>query len=515
MILYFWTYTDNKIIHKTGFNLSSKYDFEFTLTSSESHLPTNKTPIQGELTVKKIDTPILFNEQIKDVKVIVGKNGSGKSSIINELNRVLFRNKDWYDVSENPFFIVVSDFVGYEEQIDVIHSSGIIIDCTQNIRNYILIENFNNSIVHQHIKNTLFVRYSPLLTINNVGDYGYDLGSLPEVYGSSLEYYDISTENQMVRDTKEYSTSLKSDLLSHKNAEGWRILEFILTDGESILKEFNFKNEIPDITFNIESSGIERIEEIQEFATGDRNKNSWFNIPFRDKAKLEKIVGEEGRIYRDKITIQFTSFSGGEMTILSLFSRLNNLVLMFPKIYSSVTDIFLILDEPDLTLHPEWQKALINILNKQLPLLFKNISFQLLITSHSPILLSDLPNEHILFLEKENGQCRVVNVQERTFGANIHSLYAHAFFLSNGKAAMGDFAKEQIKNLIEEIKNPDSKEEEIIRKKIELIGEPLIRNQLKTMMENRDKASNKINSLEEQVKMLKDEVENLKKQIGQ
>ena len=124
----------------------------------------------------------------------------------------------------------------------------------------------------------------------------------------------------------------------------------------------------------------------------------------------------------------------------------------------------------------------------------------------------EILEQRILFLEKENGKCRFIKVQERTFGANIHSLYAHAFFLSNGKVAMGDFAKEQIKNLIDEIKNPDNKDEEIIRKKIELIGEPLIRNQLKTMLENN---SNKIISLEEQVKQLKEEIKNLKKQNGQ
>lgn len=513
MILYFWTYTDNKIIHKTGFNLSSNYDIEFNLTTLESHNPTAETPIKGDLIIKKMDIPTLFNTQIKDVKVIVGKNGCGKSTVINELNNILLLTKIENQADKNPFFIVVSELVENEERINVIHSRGITINSNQNGSNLILIEKYDVSIIQQHIKNTLIVRYSPLLTINNVGDYGGDLGGTNETHENGIDVYDISTENQMVKDAKvQPSNSLKSDLLSHKNLEGWRILEFLLSNGEKILEGFNFQNEVPTIYFQIDNVDNEMPRKIQKFVTGEEKDDYWLHIPFNDKALLKKIIGKKGYKYRNKLSVEFTSFSGGEMTILSLFSRLHNLAKSLPSGGLSTTDIFLILDEPDLTLHPEWQKALINILNKQLPLLFKNIRFQLLITSHSPILLSDLPNEHILFLEKENGKCRVVKVQERTFGANIHSLYAHAFFLSNGKAAMGDFAKEQIKNLIDEIKNTDNKDEEILRKKIELIGEPLIRNQLKTMLENN---SNKIISLEEQVKQLTEELSNLKKQIGQ
>lgn len=474
MILYFWTYTDNKIIHKTGFNLSSKYDIEFNLTTPESHKPTAATPIKGDLTIKKIDIPNLFNEQIKDVKVIVGKNGCGKSAVINELNNILLLTKNRSQAEKNPFFIVVSELIENEERINIIHSSGIAIDCNLNNSNLILIENNKDSIIKQHIKNTLIVRYSPLLTINNVGDYGGELGGTNQTHQNYMDFHDISTENQMVKDSEaQQSNSFNSDLLSHKNLEGWRILEFLLSNGEKILEGFNFQNEVPTIFFHINDAEIEMYREIQRFVTEEENDDYWFHIPFNDKARLEKITGEDGYKYRDKLTVEFTSFSGGEMTILSLFSRLNNLAKSLLNERLSTTDIFLILDEPDLTLHPEWQKALINILNKQLPLLFQNISFQLLITSHSPILLSDLPNEHILFLEKENGKCRVVKVQERTFGANIHSLYAHAFFLSNGKVAMGDFAKEQIKNLIDEIKNPDNKDEEIIRKKLSSLENPL------------------------------------------
>ena len=54
-------------------------------------------------------------------------------------------------------------------------------------------------------------------------------------------------------------------------------------------------------------------------------------------------------------------------------------------------------DEPDLSLHPNWQKQYIYQLLKLFKTFNKNIHF--LFTTHSPFLLSDIPKQNIIFLD--------------------------------------------------------------------------------------------------------------------
>ena len=111
-----------------------------------------------------------------------------------------------------------------------------------------------------------------------------------------------------------------------------------------------------------------------------------------------------------------------------------------------INKYFLLLDEVDLSFHPEWQKRtlkyLLDILGK-----IKDKSFHLIFTSHSPFLLSDIPKENIIFLDKyteedkksgrwypRNRYCKVVNGlvnKDKTFAANIHTLLSDGFFYGN------------------------------------------------------------------------------------
>ena len=62
--------------------------------------------------------------------------------------------------------------------------------------------------------------------------------------------------------------------------------------------------------------------------------------------------------------------------------------------------ILLFLGVPDIFLHPDWQKKYINILINFLNTNYSQYKFHIIITSHSPIILSDLPKENVIYLEK-------------------------------------------------------------------------------------------------------------------
>jgi hypothetical protein len=111
------------------------------------------------------------------------------------------------------------------------------------------------------------------------------------------------------------------------------------------------------------------------------------------------------------------------------------------------------------------------------------IGINLCFVTHSPFILSDIPDTNILFLhvDKETNKSIRINKMERTFGGNIHDMLKDNFYLDNG--FMGEFSKRKIQSAIDYLtdseKIPDQRwTKESIRNFITLIGEPLIRDSL-------------------------------------
>lgn len=168
--------------------------------------------------------------------------------------------------------------------------------------------------------------------------------------------------------------------------------------------------------------------------------------------------------------------------------------------------IIILLDEPDIQLHPEWQRMFMNFFIQFLEQYFPKVKFQIIFTTHSPIMLSDIPKSNVLFIEKnKNGISEVVNNQgfKETFAANIHSLYNNSFFLDG--IPIGCFAKKKIKDIYERI-NMGKFTDEIVDD-IYRIGEPLLRGVLLKAYDEKRKSCNK----HERIEMLYRELEQLEK----
>ncbi|WP_160125621.1 AAA family ATPase [Serratia sp. Z4] len=127
--------------------------------------------------------------------------------------------------------------------------------------------------------------------------------------------------------------------------------------------------------------------------------------------------------------------SSGSKAYLTLFTVLRE------RLKNVRTDTLICIDEGDLYLHPSWQIDFLNNLNKMLPN-FSNYNIQLVLTSHSPFLLTDLPHSNVIILEEESVLLSE-NKDVRTFGSNIYDLYSTIFFLDNQR--YGTFATNHIK----------------------------------------------------------------------
>ncbi|RKS20401.1 AAA ATPase-like protein [Flavobacterium endophyticum] len=169
-----------------------------------------------------------------------------------------------------------------------------------------------------------------------------------------------------------------------------------------------------------------------------------------------------------------SSLSSGEYALLLVFSRLNSIKV------DSRKPLIILIDEAELALHPQWQKQFISHFVDFIETRFKNHKVQIILTAHSPFILSDLPSNCIVLLKKENGKTITfdsLQSTKETFGANIHELFTDAFFLQDG--LMGEFSRKKISDLINEINQQeqitiedfDSK----YKNRIEIIGEQFLK----------------------------------------
>lgn len=107
-------------------------------------------------------------------------------------------------------------------------------------------------------------------------------------------------------------------------------------------------------------------------------------------------------------------------------------------------NINLLLDEIEMYYHPEMQRKYLSYLLRMIRKLslIKIEAINICLVTHSPYILSDIPDFYTLRLEKGKPKPE----DGRTFGANIHDLLANDFFMNDG--FMGEWAKQKIEEII-------------------------------------------------------------------
>lgn len=188
----------------------------------------------------------------------------------------------------------------------------------------------------------------------------------------------------------------------------------------------------------------------------------------------------------------YRNMSSGEFAILNFFSKLYFFLKTKPTTLFNKKNYILLLDEADLGLHPMWKKRFINTILKSIPYFFEELTpkpnLQIILTTHDPLTLSDIPKHNVIFLEKpEEGKCQISSKFQKTFGANITDLLADSFFIQDG--LIGDFAKSKIKEVIDWINDIKSKRKVLLEEEleycknvIELIDERVIKLKLSEMI---------------------------------
>ncbi|KAA6347491.1 hypothetical protein EZS27_005046 [termite gut metagenome] len=340
----------------------------------------------------------------------------------------------------------------------------------------------------------------------------YKTLSIASKYPSYNDYeYLGKIENYNKKATKEEEIGLKNIVrdivkdqshITRKIRQSIRFLECNLQNLTSQSNcDFTYDKYIQSLSLKKTPQGL---EEIMEYLPPPF---FIFNIKL-DKIKRNKIISKE--------PILFQRMSSGERQFIyavsTLVYHIKNVLSIQQAHRIRYRNINLILDEVEICFHPEYQRKFVDNLIRTIQRLHLNThcSFNIIIATHSPFILSDIPMSNILYLDegKKKDKTEFIN----PFGANINDILKQSFFLENG--FLGEFARNKIKSLLEiltkhknEIKWNNEWNENTSQDFIELIGEPIIKELLQSIYNEKfgikDDKNKEIERLNKEIELLK------------
>lgn len=283
-------------------------------------------------------------------------------------------------------------------------------------------------------------------------------------------------ENEVIKEKVKRNLNKRINKLFESN------LEFIEYLKEKFLSKINKGlNTFEVSTFLFEYNAGNELEEHLEMSVPiikiDKENNEIALEFFEEYSKVSSVNKPFYFVWRE--------LSAGEIALLNLFT---SICVCIEK--TNKKEVIILLDEVETGLHPMLQKKFMNLLIHILNIKGgkEGVKFQIILTTHSPFVISELPTNSLILLEKDSlSKIKTVNNLENltnTLGANIHELFSHSFFLIGG--LIGDYAKHKINEVAHDLLGINSNlNQDYIKKFINQVGEPLIKTRLLELCEQK------------------------------
>uniref|UniRef100_UPI003F4E47BE AAA family ATPase n=1 Tax=Butyrivibrio fibrisolvens TaxID=831 RepID=UPI003F4E47BE len=208
-----------------------------------------------------------------------------------------------------------------------------------------------------------------------------------------------------------------------------------------------------------------------------------------DENSISKLYPNQNVI----LSVTFTNMSSGEAHFIDIFASIHEALQTRKRMAANTVNpgeqtCILLLDEPDMSFHPEWSRTFIDNLTHFLKNSYKDINFQVIITTHSPLMLSDIQSDSIYCLGKDDDGNLQVSHPKYGLLSGINDILIDGFFTKSlfGEFAEG-FAKDIVKRLNELEEDIDKwridqddfdKEYKDLSKRIDILGGGLIKDSL-------------------------------------
>lgn len=353
--------------------------------------------------------------------VLIGNNGTGKSTLLNEIAR-RYKNRDGKTDTSNPDKVIsISSSISDKFPMDV---------------------TFRRSTRYQKVRySDLYYVYMGLRARNNQfsarAQFKKALDILVESYGTRkhlngyryiFDYLDyqpvIKVEYKVMipfgkLDEKELELSFE-DYISQKRS-------FYGTDYKVLLYEYDVTlSEVIDfinmyrydkdgsIVFNFSERNVDRMVSDSHIYSEEVYKYKILQV----LEKLNLIRNSNVKIYKKHgVEVNFKEASSGEIAILST---------LFGLIPLAVDNSLILIDEPEISLHPYWQAQYIPLLDK---ILDGVTGCQIIIATHSHQMLSDLPigNSSIVSFIKNGDYIQTELLSDSTYGWSAEDILLNVF----------------------------------------------------------------------------------------
>ncbi|WP_337034160.1 AAA family ATPase [Paenibacillus illinoisensis] len=421
------------------------------------------------------DIPHFYGEMIHSLSCIVGKNGTGKTSTIDFLRGTFFQLI--YLIHEKLItckngYVSESDYKAY----DIVDNNSEFLVVFHLGDDAYYLTNVNgvtatNAKAFDHNAYTSSHELSKVVYFSNM--LGVNQNSL-----FSIEELILRDEGNRDNDEEEEEKRLKNNLI--KTLVGFRQADY--SESSSFIEkrealktiEEMKKNPKPNKKYTTVSKDLcyqlvfleyisqNKMEELFDFP---KDKNLFVRSRLIESAKtvlLGTKLSENLKSLQQFLTIpdaKLEHFSSGQYAKFSFLAKLYWFLEGYQK-YSDYLNTFignnvfssddalqkgetslLFIDEGELYYHPEWQRNFIKII---IDLIHQTITeseskIQVVITTNSPFIISDILMEDITYLSKEN------KVFDQTFGQNIHKLLKDNFFMNY---TIGEYSRELISKIM-------------------------------------------------------------------
>lgn len=337
---------------------------------------------------------------------------------------------------------------------------------------------YSDTIQHAAAMYLIYKTYSIANAYTNYEEF-FNMGQLKEFTALT----DSATEDLTIRLVRK----IKKDK-SHISLKVRQMLHFIESFAEkrlntnSLLSDgITYQDYVNSVAYN---KRLHTMGEIQEYLPP-----SLFCI----NITLDKY---ENNTKKNEEPIPINRLSSGERQYLYTFSTYIYHILNLLSIQDSnrvrYRRMNLIFDEVEICFHPEFQRRFINELLGYIKRLGMNrhATFCITIATHSPFILSDIPQSNILYLE--NGKTADSSKFKNPFAANICDVLFQSFFLKNG--FIGEYARQKVNNLLkylcESHKYISKKKLVEIEALKQIIGDPFIKMHIDQLIRSHEKNNN-------------------------
>lgn len=171
---------------------------------------------------------------------------------------------------------------------------------------------------------------------------------------------------------------------------------------------------------------------------------------------------------KDENTVPiFRNIEGKEFDINGLSSGEKQLFLRALSLkFLNVNNSIILIDEPEISLHPRWQRKIVNV--------YENIgeNNQIIIATHSPHIIGNVKKEQLRVLKKDKEGIKVMNSDEldETYGKTVESILMEVMGIINTRNEETAEKIEKLRDLVREDKYGSKEFEELYKSLRKYLG---------------------------------------------